>query len=76
MAELLRGRHESLGRAIRLLPRHRLRPPLQNTVEGLWAISSIDGYLLLTRHRRWSHDQWRRWLTDTAIVLTLAPGGE
>jgi AcrR family transcriptional regulator len=73
MTELLRARHESLTQAIRLLPADRLRRPLADTVDGFWTISSIDGYLLLTRHRGWDHEQWRRWLVDTAIVQILSP---
>jgi AcrR family transcriptional regulator len=71
MAAQLRGRHESLSRAIELLPESRLRRPRAETVDSFWAISSIDGYLLLTRQLQWSHDQWRQWLRETALVHIL-----
>ncbi|TDC98783.1 TetR/AcrR family transcriptional regulator [Nonomuraea deserti] len=73
MAALLKGRHESLTRALRLLPEERLRLPLAECVDSFWTISSLDGYLLLTGHRGWSHEQWRDWLRETAVVQLLSP---
>jgi hypothetical protein len=72
MVELLRARHESLGRALELLPGDSLRLPLAEAVDSFWAISSLDGYLLLTGQRGWSHQKWHAWLRATAVVQLLA----
>jgi AcrR family transcriptional regulator len=74
MAELLRSRHESLTRALQLLPEDRLRLPLADAVDSFWAISSLDGYLLLTGQRGWSHRKWQAWLRETAVVQLLQAG--
>jgi len=73
MVALLKGSHQSLTMALRLLPEERLRLPLAECVDSFWAISSLDGYLLLTGHRGWSHEQWRDWLRETAVVQLLSP---
>jgi AcrR family transcriptional regulator len=71
LAELLRGRHESLTRALQLLPEDRLRLPLPDAVDSFWTISSLDGYLLLTGQRGWTHQKWHAWLRETAVVQLL-----
>jgi hypothetical protein len=39
--------------------------------ELIWSMTSPELYLLLTRDRRWSDEEYIRWLTDTLIRLLL-----
>jgi len=41
------------------------------TAELLWSMTSPELYLLLTRDRSWTDEQYTHWLTDTLITLLL-----
>lgn len=50
-----------------------LREGLNRTgaTELMWAMTSPELYLLLSRDRGWSDEEYTRWLTDTLIRLVL-----
>jgi AcrR family transcriptional regulator len=37
--------------------------------DGLWAVLSVDVYLLLTRHRGWTDEAYRIWAADSVVAL-------
>jgi len=37
--------------------------------DGLWALLSVDVYLLLTRHAGWTDAAYRVWVSDSIVAL-------
>ena len=48
------------------------RPPTAVERDGLWAVLSVDVFLLLTEESGWSVEQYAAWLTHT--LTSLLPG--
>ena len=40
----------------------------------LWTLTSYDIYRRLVVERRWTADQYERWLGDTLIATLMGPG--
>lgn len=40
--------------------------------DGLWALLSADGYLLLTRHVGWTDAAYETWAADSLVALLVA----
>ena len=41
------------------------RPPTPQERDGLWALLSVDVYLLLVEHSGWSTEEYEGWLAAT-----------
>lgn len=68
-----RRRRDTFAGLISTLPEHRLRRPLEESIDAAWAIGSIDVYLLLHTVRDWNHDQYAEWLRHTLVDQLLTP---
>lgn len=54
-----------------LLPAEQLRASPGETVDTLWALTSLETYLMLRTVRGWSHDRYRDWLRRTLLTQLL-----
>jgi len=52
-----------------------LRPNPAEAAETVWAVSSAEVYLLLTRQRGWTPQQYTAWLSDALSRLLLEGDG-
>jgi AcrR family transcriptional regulator len=68
-----RRRRESFGAMTRMLPEHRLRQPLDRSADTMWAIGSIDVFLLLRTVLEWDAAQYSEWLSRTLVDQLVAP---
>lgn len=46
---------------------------VEQATDLVFALNSIEVYLLLTRARGWTTEQWERWLTDTLRASLVEP---
>jgi AcrR family transcriptional regulator len=62
--------------AQQLADRRALRAGLsvEEATDILFALISLELYVLLTIERRWPPSQWERWCTDTVVRTVLRPG--
>jgi AcrR family transcriptional regulator len=68
-----RRRRESFGAMIRMIPEHALRQPYDESADSMWAVGSIDVYLLLRTVLERDGSQYAQWLSDTLVAQLLAP---
>jgi AcrR family transcriptional regulator len=68
-----RRRRESFGVMIRMVPEHRLRHPPDRSADTMWAIGSVDVFLLLRTVLEWDAAQYTEWLSDTLVDQLVAP---
>jgi AcrR family transcriptional regulator len=66
-----RRRHESLAAIVAMLPEDRLRRSQEETADTMWAIASIDLFLLLRSIRGWDATQFADWLSRTLVDQLL-----
>jgi AcrR family transcriptional regulator len=66
-----RRRHQSLAGIVAMLPKDRLRRPQEETTDTLWAIASIDTFLLLRTIRNWDATRYAEWLSRTLVDQLL-----
>lgn len=73
IAEMLRGVRERYRMDVAAGLEYVIgRPPTEVERDGLWAVLSVDVYLLLTEESGWSVEQYMAWLTNT--LMSLLPG--
>jgi AcrR family transcriptional regulator len=65
-------RHESFAGIVAMLPEDRLRRPQAETTDTLWAIGSIDTFLLLRSIRNWDARKYAEWLSRVLVDQLLA----
>lgn len=72
-----RRRHESFGVILGLVSADRLRRPLDESTDTMWAVGSSEVFLLLRTVRMWDAARYRDWLGDTLVheLLTPRPAG-
>lgn len=46
---------------------------VEQATDLVFALNSVEVYLLLTRSRGWTTEQWERWLTDTLRASLVEP---
>jgi AcrR family transcriptional regulator len=46
---------------------------VEQATDLVFALNSVEVYLLLTRGRGWATEQWERWLTDTLRASLVEP---
>ena len=66
-----RRRRETFGSMIRLLPRDQLRQPYEESADTMWAIGSIDVFLLYRTVLGWTPDEHTKWLRHTLVDQLL-----
>jgi AcrR family transcriptional regulator len=67
----LRRRHETIGTVVGMIAADRLRLPLEESIDTVWAIGSSEVFLLLRTRRGWDADHYLRWLTRTLTEQLL-----
>ena len=45
------------------------REPSSREIDGVWAVVSVEVYLLLVEVRGWSAEQYEAWLIDTLDAM-------
>jgi len=69
-----RRRRETFGAMIGMVPEQRLRHPHEPSADTMWAVGSIDVFLLLRTVLDWDAAQYAEWLSDTLVnQLVAAP---
>ena len=68
-----RRRRETFRTLIRMVPEQHLRNDHDRSADTMWAIGSIDVFLLLRTVLEWDPAQYAEWLRDTLIDQLLAP---
>lgn len=68
-----RRRHETFAAITDMLPAARLRHPPARTTDTMWAIGSVDVFLLFRTVLAWDASQYAEWLGDTLVEQLLAP---
>jgi len=69
-----RRRRETFGAMIGMVPEQRLRHPHEPSADTMWAVGSIDVFLLLRTVLDWDAAQYAEWLSDTLVnQLVTAP---
>ena len=64
-------RRQTFGEMIRMVPEHRLRHSYEKSADTMWAIGSIDVFLLQRSVLGWDADQHREWLRATLVDQLL-----
>jgi AcrR family transcriptional regulator len=62
-----RRRRETFGQLIRMVDEHRLRQPYEESADTMWAIGSIDVFLLLRTVLEWDAPEYADWLSRTLV---------
>ncbi len=68
-----RRRRETFGTMISMVPDQRLRRPHERSADTMWAIGSIDVFLLLRTVLEWDATQYAEWLSDTLVDQLVTP---
>ena len=68
-----RRRRETFGSMIRMVPEQRLRHDHDRSADTMWAIGSIDVFLLLRTVLEWDATRYADWLSDTLIDQLVVP---
>jgi AcrR family transcriptional regulator len=68
-----RRRRESFGAMIRMVPEHRLRHDHDRSAASVWAVGSVDVFLLLRTVLEWDPAQYAEWLSDTLVDQLVTP---
>ncbi len=66
-------RRETFGTMIGMVPEHRLRHRHSRSADTMWAIGSIDVFLLLRTVLAWDAAQYAEWLADTLVDELVKP---
>jgi AcrR family transcriptional regulator len=66
-----RRRRESFAAMTRMIPQAQLRLPVETAADSMWAIGSIDVFLLLRFVREWDARHYADWLGDTLVDLLV-----
>jgi AcrR family transcriptional regulator len=66
-------RRETFGDLIRMVPEHRLRRSYDTSADTMWAIGSIDVFLLMRSALGWDANQHLEWLRETLVDQLLEP---
>jgi len=67
LAAAHRRRRETFGTMIRMVPEDRLRHDYEGSADTMWAIGSIDVFLLQRTVLAWDATQHAQWLGDTLV---------
>jgi len=67
-----RRRRETFGQMIRMVPEDRLREPYERSADTMWAIGSVDVFLLLRDIQQWKPKRYADWLRNTLVDALLA----
>ena len=70
-----RRRRETFGAMIGMVPEQRLRHSHEQSADTMWAIGSIDVFLLLRTALEWDAAQYREWLSRTLVDQLVKPAG-
>ena len=72
-----RRRRETVGTMMRMVPEPRLRQPYERSADTMWAIGSIDVFLLQRTALEWDATQYAQWSTFIGgpAVLAAQTGG-
>ena len=70
-----RRRRETFGQLVAMVPEDRLRQSPELTADTMWAIGSVDVFLLLRTVLDWNEAQYAEWLGQTLVDQLLAPAG-
>ncbi|MET1001601.1 MAG: TetR/AcrR family transcriptional regulator [Acidimicrobiia bacterium] len=62
-----RRRRETFGHLIRMVDEQRLRQPYEQSADTMWAIGSIDVFLLLRTVLEWDAPEYADWLSRTLV---------
>ena len=62
-----RRRRETFGQLIRMVDEQRLRQPYEQSADTMWAIGSIDVFLLLRTVLEWDAPEYADWLSRTLV---------
>jgi AcrR family transcriptional regulator len=62
-----RRRRETFGTLIRMVPEQRLRQPYERSADTMWAMGSIDVFLLYRTILDWDASRYAEWLNDTLV---------
>jgi AcrR family transcriptional regulator len=62
-----RRRRETFGTLIRMVPEQRLRQPYERSADTMWAMGSIDVFLLYRTILEWDASRYAEWLNDTLV---------
>jgi AcrR family transcriptional regulator len=80
LAALWRGISQRRAKNMRLLAKElsatgrlRRRLSVARAADVIWSMNSPEFYLLLVEQRRWSPEEFERWLADALIRLLLEP---
>ena len=69
-----RRRRETFGTMIRMVPEPQLRQPYERSADTMWAIGSIDVFLLQRTALQWDATQYAQWLSETLVdQLVISP---
>jgi AcrR family transcriptional regulator len=68
-----RRRRETFGEMTRMIPEARLRHPYERSADTMWAIGSIDVFLLYRTVLEWDAPQYAEWLRATLVEALVAP---
>jgi hypothetical protein len=68
-----RRRRETFGTMMRMVPEQRLRQPYERSADTMWAIGSIDVFLLQHSVLAWDATQYAQWLSDTLVDQLVRP---
>ncbi|MGE3813436.1 MAG: TetR/AcrR family transcriptional regulator [Candidatus Nanopelagicales bacterium] len=68
-----RRRHETFSAVVAMLPAERLRVPLADAVDTVWAVGSHEVFMLTRTSLEWDEDRFRAWLARTLIDALLVP---
>lgn len=70
-----RRRRETFGAMIRMIDEPRLRHSYELSADTMWAVGSVDVFLLLRHVLGWDAAQYADWLRDTLVdQLVVSPG--
>jgi AcrR family transcriptional regulator len=68
-----RRRRETFGELIRMVPAQRLRHDHDRSADTMWAVGSIDVFLLVRTVLEWDATQYAEWLQETLIDQLVTP---
>jgi AcrR family transcriptional regulator len=68
-----RRRRETFGAMIGMIPEHGLRQPWDKSADTMWAVGSIDVFLLLRTVLEWDAARYADWLSETLVDQLVAP---
>jgi AcrR family transcriptional regulator len=73
LAAAQRRRHETFAAVVAMLPADRLRVPLADAVDTVWAVGSHEVFMLTRTSLGWDENRFRGWLARTLVDALLVP---